>query len=470
MMKTIFKDIPAYPNKMIAIWLLLISFSISGCEDFLETDDPLGQLPHDEVFSNEATATAAVTSLYGKLRDEVLLTGSSSGMGVLMGLYADELDYYGYPGDTYETFYLHNVLASDPATQGIWDSAYGLVYMCNAVLEGLENAPQLPQQLKQQLRGETLFVRGLVHFYLVNLFGEIPYPTTTDYQINIRINKKPIGQVYEKIEMDLLEAKGLLSDDYPSGERIRANSWVASALLARVYLYNGQWMEAEMESTAIIGNTSFYNMETDLTNVFLKESSAAILQLKPQNEGSNTQEASTYIFDFPPPPFVALSRAMVDAMEPNDLRKIHWIGEVSDGTQSWFYPYKYKQQFNTGTSMEYSIVFRLAEQYLIRAEARAKLNNVSGARQDLNRIRNRAGLENTTANTAEELEQAILQERRFELFAEHGHRWFDLRRMGLANEILGPIKSGWKPTDILLPIPESEILLNPNLEPQNPGY
>jgi len=456
--------------KMMVIGLLLLGFFFNGCEDFLETDDPLGQLPHEEVFSNEATATAAVTSLYGKLRDEVFLTGSISGMGVLMGMYSDELDYYGYPGDTYETFYLHNVLAADPATQGIWDRAYGLVYMCNSVLEGLENAPALASELKQQLRGETLFVRGLVHFYLVNLFGDIPYPTTTDYQSNSRISKEAIADVYDKIEMDLLEARALLSDGYPTGERIRANSPAVSALLSRVYLYNEQWLEAEIESSKIIGNTSLYTLETDLSQVFLKESTSAILQLKPQNEGSNTDEAATYIFESPPPPFVALSPALVAAMEPNDMRLIEWIGEVSDGSQSWYYPNKYKEQFNTGTSMEYSIVFRLAEQYLIRAEARANLNNVTGAQQDLNVIRNRAGLENTPASTSEDLKLAILKERRFELFAEHGHRWFDLRRTGMANEILGPIKSGWKATDVLLPIPESEILLNPNLEPQNPGY
>lgn len=470
MMKTTINYTTVTPYKMMAVWLLVISFSFSGCEDFLETDDPLGQIPHEEVFKDEATATAAVTSLYGKLRDGVMVTGTSSGMGVLMGLYADELDYYGYPGDTYETFYLHNVLAADPATQSIWDQAYDLVYMSNAVLEGLENTSQLPSDLKQQLRGETLFVRGLVYFYLVNLFGEIPYPTTTDYQVNSRIKKEPLAQVYERIKTDLLEAKGLLGDAYPTGERIRANSWAVSALLARVYLYNDQWMEAEMESSGIISNTSLYTLEPDLTKVFLKESSSAILQLKPQNEGSNTQEASTYIFDSAPPPFVALSHATVDAMEPNDMRKMQWIGEVSDGSQSWYYPYKYKQQFNTGTSMEYSIVFRLAEQYLIRAEARANQNNIAGAQQDLNAIRSRAGLENTTAGSPEDLRRAILKERRSELFAEHGHRWFDMRRMGLANEILAPIKSGWKATDILLPIPESELLLNPNLEPQNPGY
>lgn len=469
-MKTTIKNRIAPLNRMQLIWLLWLSFSFIACEDFLEVDDPLGQIPHEEVFKDEATATAAVTSLYGKLRDEVFLTGSASGMGVSMGLYSDELDYYGYPGDTYETFYLHNVLAADPATRSIWERAYGLVYMCNAVLDGLEYSNALSGDDKRQLRGETLFVRGLVYFYLVNLFGDIPYTISTDYQVNSKIKKEPVAQVYEKIMMDLLEAKGLLGNGYPTGERVRANRGAVSSLLARVYLYNGQWMEAERESSGLINNTSLYLLETDLNKVFLKESSSAILQLKPQNNGSNSQEASIYIFDSPPPPFVALSNTISDAMEPNDLRKTQWIGEVSNGTQTWYYPFKYKERFNTGSSMEYSIVFRLAEQYLIRAEARANQNNIEGAQDDLNVIRNRAGLENTTATTQEDLTIAILNERRFELFAEHGHRWFDMRRLGMAIQILGSIKPGWKSTDVLLPIPESEILLNPNLEPQNPGY
>jgi hypothetical protein len=157
-------------------------------------------------------------------------------------------------------------------------------------------------------------------------------------------------------------------------------------------------------------------------------------------------------------------------MEDGDLRRTKWVGEVSDGTQTWYFPFKYKQQFNTGTSLEYSKVFRLAEQYLIRAEARAMTGNISGAQQDLNSVRNRAGLESTTASTSEQLRDAIISERRFELFTEFGHRWFDLRRTGTAEVVLAPIKPGWRNTDLLLPIPESELLANPNLNPQNPGY
>src|SRR5690606_28370132 len=101
---------------------------------------------------------------------------------------------------------------------------------------------------------------------------------------------------------------------------------------------------------------------------------------------------------------------------------------------------------------------------------RARMGAIAAAQADINKIRTRAGLGNTTATTESELLTAILQERRVELFTEHGHRFFDLRRANQLDVVLGPVKPGWNTTDRLLPIPEKELLVNPNLQPQNPGY
>lgn len=446
-------------------WLICL-FLMSGCEDFLETDDPTGQISHENVFEDETTATAAVTIMYAKLRDEVLVTGNTGGMGALMGLYADELDYYGVPGQPLETFYIHQIIASDVLVSRIWNSSYNLVYMANAAIEGLEASQTLPEEIKSQLLGEVLFIRAMTHFYLVNLFGDVPYITTTDYEVNRQVSRMQENLVYDNILIDLADAKALLGDTYVSGERIRANKHVVSALLARVYLYLGQWENAENESSLLINNTSLYNLPMNIEDEFLKTSHSAILQLKTKMEGFGTTEAMTFTFTSGPPPFAALNEDLIEEMETGDLRRLHWVGEVTDGTNFWYYPNKYKQD----TGLQYSVVFRLAEQYLIRAEARARQNNIIGAQQDINMIRQRAGLQDTTASTTEELLLAILEERRFELFTEHGHRWFDLRRLGIAGEVLSPIKPGWQATDILLPIPESELLMNPNLNPQNPGY
>jgi starch-binding outer membrane protein, SusD/RagB family len=119
------------------------------------------------------------------------------------------------------------------------------------------------------------------------------------------------------------------------------------------------------------------------------------------------------------------------------------------------------------------MVLRLAEQYLIRAEARIHLKKFTGpgsAEADLNIIRNRAGLPNTTSATDTELLRALEQERRIELFTEWGHRFFDLRRLGRLDAVMATVKPNLNSYNGLLPIPQTEILNNINLRPQNSGY
>jgi len=439
---------------------------MSGCEDFLETDDPTGQISTQNIFEDEATATAAITTMYAKLRDEVLVTGNTLGLGVQMGLYADELKYYGLAGQPLDPFFQNQILSSDAMVSKTWGSAYNLIYLSNAAVEGLETSETLSEELKNQLLGEALFIRAMTHFYLVNLFGEVPYIVTTDYEVNGQVSRLQENLVYDYILADLINAKSLLGADYVTSERVRANKYVVSALLARVYLYLGQWEHAENECSLIIDNTGMYNLSMNIDDTFLKTSLSAILQLKTKINGYSTTEAITYVLASGPPPLVALNDSFIEEMDSYDLRRIQWVGEVSDGTNFWYYPNKYKR----GSSLQYSVVFRLAEQYLIRAEARARQNNIMGAQQDINAIRARAGLPDTTASSSEELLEEILKERRFELFTEQGHRWFDIKRFGLTGDILSPIKPGWENTDILLPIPETELLMNPNLNPQNPGY
>ncbi|WP_121196115.1 RagB/SusD family nutrient uptake outer membrane protein [Mucilaginibacter gracilis] len=142
---------------------------------------------------------------------------------------------------------------------------------------------------------------------------------------------------------------------------------------------------------------------------------------------------------------------------------------IYQGTPYYYFS-KYKQKLtNTTATGEYVTYLRLAEQYLIRAEARAKQGNLAGAIADINVIRTRAGLLNTTAVLQPDILLAIEQERRIELFGEYGHRWNDLRRTGRANAVLGALKTTWTANAALYPIPKTEIQNNSNLT-QNPGY
>src|SRR5690606_35338928 len=137
-----------------------------------------------------------------------------------MGLYADELEYFDVPGFPWEAFYTHQVLPSNSVVKSIWDESYNIIYLGNEVLEGLESSNTLDGALKKQLRGEALFVRAFAHFYLVNVYGDIPYIITTDYKINSEVVRMQTEEVYNLILQDLLEAKSLLGNDYVSGERV----------------------------------------------------------------------------------------------------------------------------------------------------------------------------------------------------------------------------------------------------------
>lgn len=441
-----------------------------GCDSFVEVELPSSQLTAAAVFEEKGTANAAMTDIYSKLRDSGLLNGSGSGMSFALGLYADELDYYGAGSNDSQFFYTNSIQPDNGAVASWWSVSYNQVYAANTVYARVAASTKLAQADKDQLMGEALFTRALVHFYLVNIFGDIPYITTTDYRQNQVVQKLSVPEVYNHIIADLEAAQAFLPADYFGGQRVRPNRFVAKALLARVYLYNGNNAEAANAASAVINENAAYYFVSDFDTAFLKDSPSIIWQLIPQTAGSNTEEGANFIFTAGPPPFVALTPSLVTAFEVGDLRKVHWVKEVTNGSTSWYYVYKYKRQSATGSTEEYSVVLRLPEMYLIRAEARAKQGDLIGAKDDLNAIRNLAGLGNTPAVSQQDLLTAIQKERRVELFTESGHRFFDLKRSGEINNTLTVVKPGWNSTEALFPLPENELLLNPNLLPQNPGY
>ncbi|WP_188050010.1 RagB/SusD family nutrient uptake outer membrane protein [Flavobacterium sp. GP15] len=450
------------------IVVLLLPILLFSCESFIEVDLPQSQLTGTTVFENASTANAALSDIYAKLRESGVASGTTASATLLLGSYADDMEFYGN-NNNIEQFNKHTLLASNTMLTSFWNVSYAQIYATNALLEGVQNSTAITGEDRNRLIGEALFIRAYIYFYMVNLFGDVPYIITTDYNQNAVAFKTPQAQVWQFISNDLVKAESLLPKSYPTSERVRTNKAVVTAMLARVYLYIGNWTEAENHAVAVIDNPD-YSWESNPELVFLKNSPSIIWSLHPGIAGLNTNDARTFAFSSGPPSKSTLSINLYNAFEPSDLRKTLWIKTVINDLNTWYQPYKYKKNTVTPQAEEYTILFRLAEQYLIRAEARAHLGNISGAQDDLNKIRNRAGLNNTSANTPESLLTAILNERRFEFFTEQGHRWLDLKRTGNAANALSPVKLGWKSTDILLPLPEKELILNNNLLPQNPGY
>lgn len=452
------------------IWLIgpILAFLFCSCEKDLDVGLPPSQLTGTAIFEDEATVRAALADIYVKLRDESPISGKTTSAQVLLALYADDLDLYRQTFGDIGQFYNHTLLSTNSNVSNFWSQCYKIIYGCNSILEGLENSNSLTQEQKEPFHGEALFVRGYAHYLLTQLFGDIPYITTTDYRVNSKVSRLPQSEVFDKIIADILEARTLLPEEEFTGEHIYPDRGVATAVLAKVYWSTKEWQKLSDACSLILINGT-YSLGNGVEDVFLKESLSTIWQLK-SVDGNNTNAGQAYIFETGPPPFVALTPDLVNSFEIGDTRRDFWIGEVSNDSQTWYFSFKYQENQATGSSMEYNIVIRLAEIYLMRAEARTHLGLIPEAQEDINAVRQRAGLDNTTAMTESDLLEAMVAERRHEFFAEHGQRWFDLVHTGKAAEVLSNIKPSWKQTDILLPIPQSELSINPNLQPQNPGY
>jgi hypothetical protein len=312
-----------------------------------------------------------------------------------------------------------------------------------------------------------------MHFTLVNFFGDVPLITTTNVNETSLAPRTAVATVYNQVVADLKDAQTLLDTaNAGSSNRTRANKWSATAMLARVYLYLGDWANAETQATAVINNTGLYSLLTtaNLNNVFLASSTEAIWQLYSAGNNGFTQIGTSFLPGSSTTPKYVLTNQLLNAFETGDKRKTAWVNSTNVSGTLYYYPYKYRQYTITTTGIEYYMQLRLAEEYLIRAEARAQQNKTGDAQNDLNIIRNRAGLTNTTATTKDDLLAAVSRERQVELFAEHGHRWFDLKRTNTIDAVMNAAKPGtWTSNAAKYPIPQTARNSNVNLG-QNDGY
>lgn len=466
-------------TKLFINWGIIISIALFlfSCEEFVEVGSPNNKLIQKDVFSSDATARSAMDGIYNQLFQADFSSGSRSSITVLSGLSADNIQNINPSNFVRMEFEENEIIPDNQNNLYVWSSAYNIIYIANSLLEGIYSSEEISEALKLQLEGEARFVRAFTYFYLMNLYGEIPLILTTDYSENQLASRTAISEVYEEIENDLMIARDLLSADYISGERTQVNQYAATALLARVNLHLENWEEAENLSSQVIEETTTYQILDDLNDVFLANSKEAIWQISPIGDGgltSSTNEGTIFIIHpvFSFAASIKLREDFIEIFEETDLRFTNWIDYNEEEVA--FFSYKYKA-WNTSEFPieEYSMVLRLAEQYFIRAEAKARQGNLAGAIEDLDVIRARAGIaslaELNPNVSREELLDLIQEERRKELFAEWGHRWLDLKRTDKAGEILRQNKPLWEETDLLYPIPEEERRKNPNLD-QNNGY
>lgn len=479
--------------------LLLLTAGTVGCKKFVEIPAPPNLVADANVYSNDATAIAVLTGIYTDMSKPFFGSGigSLTGLGsisLLAGLSADELTLFsGVSAANYQAFYRNALAISGAESLGAeyWSPLYNYLYRCNAAIEGLSSSESnsLTPVIGQQLLGEAKFLRAFFYFYLVNLYGDVPLAISTDYKVNSQLHRTPVSQVYQQIIADLKDAQSLLSTDFLNAtllktttDRLRPTKWTATALLARAYLFSGNWAKAEEQATTLINQAALFSL-TPLNDAFLKNSNEAIWQLQPVTMGHNTEDGWIFILPASGPSDIAgssvypayLSPQLLNSFEAGDQRELNWIDSVTVDATTFYHPYKYKSATYDAPVSEFLMVLRLAEQYLIRAEARAQQGNITGAQSDLNAVRARAGLSPTTAGDKETLLAAILQERQVELFTEWGHRWLDLKRTNKIDTVMGIVTpqkangSSWQSYQQLYPLPLQDLNRSPNLM-QNTGY
>lgn len=453
--------------KVLFLYIAVV-ISITSCKKFVDINPPTTQLVSQTVFAKDQTAIAAQLAIYARMEGDGLIYQQI----IYPGLSADEFSNYS-TGIFSIDLATNNLTSENSIVLNFWTSYYKYIYQANAIIEGVSNSATISEPVRHQLLGESRFVRAFCHYYLTSLFGDIPIVSSTDYRVNSQLSRSPVATVLDFIEQDLIAAISLLSTNYldagnlPTTEKVRPNKHAAQALLARLYLLKGQWDKAEESSTTVLNGS--YQLLTNPDNVFLKNSNEAIWQLQSVVPGYNSYPGAQLILTTTPN-VVALDTNLVKSFAAADKRRQQWVKSITVSGKTYYYPFKYKVRQNASSITEYSMVLRLSELFLLRAEARLRLGDLNGAHADLNQIRTRAGLPALSGLTGTALLDSIIQERKFELFAESGDRWLTLKRTGNVNDVLPLIKgSNWNPTDALYPIPLAEILKNIQLT-QNPGY
>ena len=449
-------------TKYTYIFSLFLLLGLVGCEESLEVELPRNQLSSKTVYTSDPTAEAAVNGIYQSLVTNFYYNS----VHTVLGQTADEL----VPRTGIANVYSSNEIAdTDGTINSSWGELYKTIYNANNVIEGVTQSTTLNVVKSRQWIAEAKFLRAYAYFYLTNLWGDVPLVLTTNVDVSALLPQSTQEAVYAQITLDLTDAVKDLPTDYANykGKRIRATKWAAESLLARVNLYLGKWTEAAAHATAVINETGTYKITTGLTtsnSPFVADNEESILQI-PYFNVEYTYEGGLFTTGG-----TLLLRKGNALFETGDDRKTKWtVDIIRGGVFLGIAPHKYKNSYSDSPS-ERSTVLRLAELYLIRAEARVRSNDITGAQEDINVIRNRALLGNTTLTDPNQLLDLIALERQREFFAENGHRWLDLKRTGKLDETLSVLSDKiWKSTDRLYPIPEPALRANPFLNPTE-GY
>jgi tetratricopeptide (TPR) repeat protein len=431
---------------------LLVLISVS-CKKFLEVEPQLS-ISDENTITNGASAETAVRGMYRELASNGYYGTTFQSIGYLSG---DNIEWTGSQAIAGQ-FVNHDVRADNGSVATVWSSIYSTINRANHIIQkaaALPLEPTFTQAKKDQLVGEAYFVRALAYFDLNRLWGGVPVYLNPTLSVNDNrgLKRSTTQEVYAQVLADLKKAEELL----PEGtNRLRATKKTAWALLSRYHLYQKEWALAAFYADKIIADQN-YNLVKPYSAFYANNvvnTPESIFEL-----GYSSTNTNSHRGNWQPPqnggtrqwaPNAAFLQLVNDPLIGGNRSAM--VNSTADGR--WYGTVYYR---SPATDPAY--VLRIAEIWLIRAEALAQLDNLNGATEDLNKVRERADLAPLSFNDKAEALLSIENERRLE-FAFEPHRWFDLIRTGRAAAVLGLTDQ----SKYVLPIPISQILIDPALQ------
>ncbi|MEP7128624.1 MAG: RagB/SusD family nutrient uptake outer membrane protein [Chitinophagales bacterium] len=491
-------------TRSVFVALLLIS---SSCKDFLDKV-PQGNLTQENFPATADDAFIATNAVYNTLRNWYYHSGGYPILDVM----SDDAHKGSNPSDQannvgpYDDFTIN---ANQDGLSRWWSALYEGIKRANVVIEKVPEI-SMDETLQNRYIAEAKFLRGLYYFDLARAWGGVPIVTSTSPELNVPRSSRE--DVYALVKDDLLfaidhlpEKTALNPADYG-----RATKGAATALLSKVYLFDGDYQNAANYALEVINN-GLYTLDPNFSHTFSLDgqyNSESVFEIgaieyEGQENGGNQYSNVQGVRGTPNRGwgFNRPSINLRDSFEPGDPRMegtIIFLGEVIDGvtilgdgstpdityTDATNTVVKEIECYNqkvwipgTSTSEQWGHnrrLIRYAEVLLIAAEALNEIGQPSDALIYLNQVRERARegnsniLPDITETNKDALNALILKERRSELAME-GVRFWDLVRTGKAAEVLGPLGFQTNKNE-LLPIPQTEIDISQGTLSQNPGW
>jgi hypothetical protein len=453
-------------HKVILTIILGTILMVAGsCDDVLNPE-PIDLLTNDIVLNEPRDVGNVEIGLYSAFRNIAPAT-------VIAGDCTADMLIHNGTFSQYRELGTKQISSANASVAALWGAIYNTVYIANFILERLPEVEGVPTGQRNQVMGTAHFLRGYAYFIALYSFGGVPQVITTDIETNRNIPRATESEILALIESSYNEALNSVPDEPVNAGYV--GKFAVRAALAKFHLYLGNWTQAEQFATEVIDSDQ-YQLELDFSSIVEEDfTNEAILEVGytlADDPGTSGNFGLNNLFvgrrEIIPSNQVVV--ALASSESGDRFSSISFDASNLGGSDNGWSVAKYGTADADNNNV---VVMRLAEMYLIRAEARAQLENVTGlnsAQADINTLRTRANAPAVGSVSKSQMLRLIEEERRYELAFE-GHRWYDLVRTGRAQEVMSAFSVNWRSDYEQWPIPQREIQNNPALVGnQNPGY